>query len=59
MENLVGMKKSYLKLQTLQLWKVQKKSTILQHKTYALLMLTTMKTKIENGGKGWTDDKMF
>ena len=55
MKDSLEKKKNYIKLSTLQTQKVQKISTILQGKTYILLMLPTMKTNL----KEWTDNKTF
>ena len=49
MKDSLEKKKNYIKLSTLQTQKVQKISTILQGKTYILLMLPTMKTKLKTG----------
>ena len=49
MEDLFVKKKNDIKLLTLQLQKVQKMSTMLQGKTWTLLMLPKIKTKIKDG----------
>ena len=48
-EDLSMKKKNDIKLETLQLRKVQKMSTMLQRKTYIFLPLPTIKIKIKNG----------
>lgn len=49
MEDVFVKKKKDIKLQTLQSWKVQKLSTMLQGKIYILLTLPAIKTKLKNG----------